>query len=50
MNDDEEQFINDVMMEEHSKRPRKTRSVTFRLDSTVIDELQIKKKCLSMFW
>jgi hypothetical protein len=40
MNDDEEQFINDVMMEEHSKRPRKTRSVTFRLDSTVIDELQ----------
>jgi hypothetical protein len=40
MNNDEDKFINGVIIEEHSERLRRTRSVTFRLDSTVIDDLQ----------
>lgn len=39
LNNDEDEFINSAIIEDHSER-LKTRSVTFRLDSTVTDELQ----------
>ena len=31
---------NNITLKENSASPRKTRSITFRLDSSVIDELQ----------